>query len=345
MSALEPQEMKEVGADVREQTGAEQGDTATSARPAFASTRARGYTARELPEDDSVQRNPTPTPRCAATAKMEHDGMESLTSPPATKRYLPWLLVLFTGSGCAALIYEIIWLQLLQLVIGSSGISLGVLLGVFMGGMCLGSLLLPQLISRTRHPLKVYAFLELGIGILGIAIVSGIPLLADVYEGFMGHGVVNRAIVAAVCLLPPTVLMGATLPAIARWIKATPEGVSWMGFFYAGNIAGAVAGCLLAGFYLLREYDMLTGTYVAVAMNVAVSLLALVVAWRTPWQAGADKADEIPTELRAGRGGVYIAIGLSGLCALALRWCGQGFCRCCLGPRSTPFRSSWRSFC
>ena len=71
-----------------------------------------------------------------------------------------------------------------------------------------------------------------------------------------------RAIVAALCLLPPTLLMGATLPAIARWVETTPAGVSWLGFFYGGNIAGAVVGSLLAGFYLLRVYDMAIATYV-----------------------------------------------------------------------------------
>ena len=63
---------------------------------------------------------------------------------------LPALLLLFIGSGCAALIYEIVWFQLLELVIGSSAVSLGVLLGTFMGGMCLGSLLLPRLIAGAR---------------------------------------------------------------------------------------------------------------------------------------------------------------------------------------------------
>ena len=58
--------------------------------------------------------------------------------------------------------------------------------------------------------------------------------------------------------------MGATLPAIARWVETTPDGVSWLGFFYGGNIAGACFGCLLAGFYLLRVYDMATTTVVAV---------------------------------------------------------------------------------
>src|SRR6266403_2017754 len=92
-------------------------------------------------------------------------------------RFLPLLLVLFAGSGCAALIYEIVWLQLLQLVIGSSAVSLGVLLGTFMGGMCLGSLALPRLVSPRWHPLYVYAGLELGIGILGNVLVFGMPIV------------------------------------------------------------------------------------------------------------------------------------------------------------------------
>src|SRR5476649_811322 len=94
---------------------------------------------------------------------------------PASHRFLPLLLVLFIGSGCSALIYEIVWFQLLQLVIGSSAVSLGVLLGTFMGGMCLGSLLLPRLVSFQRHPLRIYALLELGIGIVGIAVLFGMP--------------------------------------------------------------------------------------------------------------------------------------------------------------------------
>src|SRR5215831_5995533 len=79
-----------------------------------------------------------------------------------SRRVLPALLLLFIGSGCAALIYEIVWFQLLQLVIGSSAISLGVLLGTFMGGMCLGSLALSYVVPARQHPLRIYAFLEMG---------------------------------------------------------------------------------------------------------------------------------------------------------------------------------------
>src|SRR5213078_2154202 len=106
-------------------------------------------------------------------------------------------------------------------------------------------------------------------------------------------GVFLRGLFCAVCLLPPTLLMGATLPAIARWVETTPEGVSWLGFFYGGNIAGAVVGCLLAGFVLLPFRDMPTATYVAAMLNGAVALAGLALAGRTPHVApAADRVRE-----------------------------------------------------
>src|SRR5580765_2041 len=118
-------------------------------------------------------------------------------------RLLPALLLLFVCSGCAALIYEVVWFQLLELVIGASAISMGVLLGTFMGGMCLGSLLLPRFVSARHHPLRVYAFMELGIGAIGLAVLYGMPLVGGVYTAWAGPGLTGifiRGIVAAFCL-------------------------------------------------------------------------------------------------------------------------------------------------
>ena len=264
-------------------------------------------------------------------------------SPPtevvvdATRRFLPVLVLLFVGSGCAALIYEIVWFQLLQLVIGSSAVSLGVLLGTFMGGMCLGSLLLSRVVSAREHPLRVYALLEIGIGVLGIIVLVLVPLVGRLYASIGGHGPVSimiRGIVGAICLLPPTLLMGATLPAIARWVETSPRGVSWLGFFYGGNIAGAVFGCLLAGFYLLRVHDMVVATLVAAAINFIVGGLGLWLARRTEHRAVGVTVTPVPgtaaatasvssnatptAPLRApGATAAYITIALSGATALA----------------------------
>jgi spermidine synthase len=231
-------------------------------------------------------------------------------------RFLLLLLCLFAGSGCAALMYEIVWLQLLQLVIGSSGVSLAVLLGTFMGGMCLGSLYLPRRISARHHPLLVYGLLELGTGLFGVLVLVGLPVIQKLYLTGLGAGMAGilwRGIICAVCLLPPTMFMGATLPAMSRWIESTPNAASWWGFFYGGNIAGGVLGCGLAGFYLLRVYDMATASMVAVAINVVVAGVSVLLSRSAPYPA---PPIESSAERAPGSTAIYIAIGISGLCAL-----------------------------
>ena len=253
--------------------------------------------------------------------------MNSVSAPPvqssrSVARHLPLLLLLFIGSGCAALIYEIVWFQLLQLVIGSSAVSLAVLLGTFMGGMCLGSLVLPRLVSARYHPLRVYAVLELGIALAALGVAIAVPIAGHLYTSMLGHGmpgILLRALICAGCLLPPTVLMGATLPAIARGVETTPRGVSWLGYFYGGNTVGAVVGCLLAGFYLLRLHDVMTATYCAVALNVIVALLALMIARFAPYQpVPTPEVAPAPARGRSQTSGpVLLSIGISGFCALA----------------------------
>src|SRR5437016_10185935 len=114
--------------------------------------------------------------------------LSSAQSSSQSSRTLPLVLLLFVGSGCAALIYEIVWFQMLQLVIGSSAVSLGVLLGTFMGGMCLGSLLLPRLLPARLHPLRVYGLIELTIGLCGLLVLNGMPHVDHLYLAMLGHG-------------------------------------------------------------------------------------------------------------------------------------------------------------
>src|SRR5215467_1675367 len=96
-------------------------------------------------------------------------------------RFLPLLLLLFAASGCAALIYEIVWYQLLQLAIGSTSVSLGILLATFMGGLAIGSLLLPRFAGGHQNPLRLYAAVELGIGICGLLVLWLMPLVNRAY--------------------------------------------------------------------------------------------------------------------------------------------------------------------
>ncbi len=234
-------------------------------------------------------------------------------------RYLPFILLLFVGSGCAALIYEIVWYQSLELIVGSNAMSIGVVLGTFMGGMCAGSLLLPRYVKRDVHPLRAYAALEALIAVCGLVILFVLPHAGGLYTSFGGSGfsgLLLRGFFCAICLLPPTLLMGATLPAVARWVQATPQGVSWLGFFYGGNIAGAVVGCLFAGFYLLRLYDNAAATYVAMALNLVVALAGLMLARVTAYVPVADEPEATEADVRRHATLVLITIALSGATAL-----------------------------
>jgi spermidine synthase len=96
--------------------------------------------------------------------------------------------------------------------------------------------------------------------------------------------------------------------------------VSWLGFFYGGNIAGGVLGSLIAGFYLLRVYDLGIASFAAIVVNVAVALIAIAIAGASPMaekvvtdrEAAAAKATTVP-----GAWAVYVAIALSGATALS----------------------------
>ncbi|HVW09046.1 MAG TPA: fused MFS/spermidine synthase [Bryobacteraceae bacterium] len=266
--------------------------------------------------------------------------MTPVIAPSRTSRLLPALLVLFAASGCAALIYEIVWLQLLQLVIGSNAMSIAVLLGTWMGGMCIGSLLLPRLIPAARNALRVYAFLELATGICGILVLFGLPSLRTVYLAGLSSGMPNaalRAICCAVALLPPTILMGATLPLIARWVESMPSATKWWGYFYGVNIAGGVLGCFAAGFYLLRVYDMSIASYVAVAINFAIGLASLSMAGSES-RAAVSQHNPRPSPTTPKRPwDVYFTIAISGLTALGAEVVWTRLLSLMLGPTTYTF--------
>lgn len=229
------------------------------------------------------------------------------------------LVLVFALSGCSALIYEIVWFQLLEFIIGSSAVSLGVLLAVYMGGLCVGSLASVRLSWRRQSALRIYAWLEFGIAVAAALAWLELPALRAIYArvgGFGVWGITLRIMVAGLCLLPPTILMGATLPTVARWVRATTAGLSWVGWLYAANTFGAVVGCLTAGFYLLRVYDMPTATIVAIVLNVIAGTLALTMSGQArphhsvQAQPVANVAKQMP------HGDVLVLVFLSGLTAL-----------------------------
>ena len=186
--------------------------------------------------------------------------------------------ILFVLSGCAALIYEMVWFHLAQLVVGASSISVAVLLCSFMGGMALGSWLLRHVAPRA-HPLRVIAILETGIAACGLLIPIALPVVQQVYLSIVGYGfnaVLLRAAVCTLVLTPPTMLMGATLPIVARLPSVD------VGRLYTANLIGGAIGTALAGFYLLRVFDVYVASGIAIALNVVVAFAAYRIAQEHP---------------------------------------------------------------
>ncbi len=232
------------------------------------------------------------------------------------------LCALFFASGTCALVYEVAWFHLLRLSIGSSAISVALLLGSFMGGMCLGSWALPRIVRRSWPPLLVYAALEFGIGAFGAWMPDLLPALGRFYANLHAEGASSaawRGAIAAAALIPPTMLMGATLPAVARQWQGRKDANSWLARFYGSNVVGAVAGTLAAGFFLMRVYDVRTASHVAAVGNGIIGVTALLLL-RTCRVAPVDatQADAITQPRVAARSAdpALLAIALSGLTAL-----------------------------
>ncbi|WP_010587944.1 fused MFS/spermidine synthase [Schlesneria paludicola] len=211
------------------------------------------------------------------------------------------LLFLFLVSGCAALIYEIVWFQQLCLVLGATSVSLAILLACFMGGMGLGSFAYPRCISPTVHPLRAYATIEALVAGCGLAILWIMPIVSATYcrGSYSGsNDLLARSLVAIVTMLVPTALMGATLPALGRFVRSDPSGAAWLGWYYAANLVGGMIGCLLSGLYLLRQYDVYVATSVAVVMNVAVAVIGMALSWRWPRTSVVGVSAQHPQSLR-----------------------------------------------
>jgi spermidine synthase len=240
---------------------------------------------------------------------------------PVSSSWFPLapLVVLFAAGGCAALIYEIIWFQMLQLVLGSTAISLGVILGSFMGGMSLGSVVVPRFLPSWAQPLRLWALLEMGIGALGIAVLFGLPWLAKGYAALVPSGFVGilfRGLLCGVCLLPPTILMGGTLPVISRLAQPSREGAAQLSLVYGANTVGAMFGALLTGFFVLRLFDVFTATYIAAGINGTIAMMAVTI--RTPVSNPTPASENVNALGQSFKKHwpLFITIAASGFCAL-----------------------------
>jgi spermidine synthase len=255
------------------------------------------------------------------------------------------VLACFFLSGASGLIFEMVWTRGLTLVFGSTTLAISTVLATFMGGLGLGAYLAGKVADRLRDPARAYAIAELLIGAYALLVpvlLARYPALNQWLWTAFGDRYallsVLRFLAAAVLLLVPATLMGATLPILGRYLVARPWEIGRVGLrlgsLYAVNLFGAVAGAFFAGFVLLPTVGVRVTNFVAAGLDLA---LAAVVLAARPLAARRERKptlDELAARilpLGGGGGAAMIPVGraarrvvlagyaLSGLTAMTLQ--------------------------
>ena len=241
-----------------------------------------------------------------------------------------WLIFIF--SGASGLIYQVIWMRQLTLVFGSTVFATSTVLTAFMAGLALGSYYFGRKIDESAaSPLRIYAFLEAGIGAfclvwpLILSVLSALYVLIhrNITSEFYTLSLIRFVLTFGVLLIPST-LMGGTLPVLTRFfVKRLEQLGTNIGILYALNTFGAVIGTVAAGFFLIEALGIQWTLGVGIVINFVVAAVALALTRK----ALATEADDLPEEAQqtASEDGtpqperslVLWAIGISGFCALA----------------------------
>jgi len=197
-------------------------------------------------------------------------------------RSLKFVAVCFLLSGATGLIYEVLWARMLGLVFGVTTLAISAVLAAFMGGLALGSVLASRLATRIVRPVRVYAAIELAIGVYALGVPLLFRLIDRVYAGvwqslqpgFYGSAA-TRFVLASIVLIIPTALMGATLPVLARAVTSSgPRSIS-VTSLYTVNLVGAIAGTIATGFFLLPSLGVSATIWIAASTNLAIGIAAL----------------------------------------------------------------------
>ena len=220
---------------------------------------------------------------------------------------MPILLTLvFVLSGAAGLIYESIWTRYLGLFVGHGAYAQIIVLTIFLGGMSAGAFVVSRVSEKLRDPLAAYAFVELAIGMIGfvfhdIFVATTNAAYDHLFPSLAGspHAVIIlKWTIAALLILPQSVLLGATFPlmsaGVLRIVPRRPGRV--LAQLYFANSIGGAAGVLIAGFWLLDVGGLPLTLAVAAIVNLVVFLIALGVARLGPRVAGVLGTSDEPAE-------------------------------------------------
>ncbi|HET7027308.1 MAG TPA: fused MFS/spermidine synthase [Candidatus Limnocylindrales bacterium] len=195
------------------------------------------------------------------------------------------ILAIFVLSGAAGLIYEVVWARELVLVFGNTTQAVSAILTGFFGGMAIGSWVGGRVADRVRRPLRMYGLLELVLVAVVLVTPFTFALIKEAYRGVFGGLETTptllalvRFVLALLALGPATILMGATLPTLTRYLTTDRHLSRAFGRLYAANTFGAIIGTGLAGFVLIELLGLSGSVVVGAACSGVAGLAALLLA-------------------------------------------------------------------
>ena len=235
--------------------------------------------------------------------------------------------VLFVISGALGLIYQIVWFKYLSLFLGNTTYAQTIVLATFMGGLAIGSAWWGRMVDHAKHPLRLYALLEVGIGFYCLLYPRILELLKNAFISIVisaqlpsdGTMVLLLKFLTSLCsLLIPTILMGGTLPILVRFIshKLNESGRN-IAVLYFLNSLGAVIGSVLAGFFFIRILGLSTTVYTAAVMNLFIGGFALVLSAVSMEQENSKAEESENPEILFPRREIMIAGAVAGISGLA----------------------------
>ncbi len=195
-----------------------------------------------------------------------------------------WVILLcFFASGFSGLVYQVIWVRELVLVFGATTFAVSTVLTVFMGGLAAGSFYCGRRSEKITRPLRLYGLLEIGIGVYGLAVPFIFALLPGIYHTLWGPLHVSfialsavRFLFAAIVLIAPTALMGATLPVLSGYYARDIQLLGLrVGALYSLNTFGAVLGAAATGFILIPAFGMKASTLTAAVINILLGVASI----------------------------------------------------------------------
>ena len=210
----------------------------------------------------------------------------SSQNPGSTPAVL--LLVVAFGTAVASFIYEIAWIRMLSLVLGSATHSFELMLSAFILGLAMGAFWIRNRADRIRDPVAVLGLVQWIMGALAIATLplymasfGWVASLLDTFKqtdaGYRGF-LVARYGICLLVMLPATFCAGITLPLITKILMRTEgavRGERAIGAVYGLNTLGSIAGVLLAGLLLMPVLGLKLLLILGATIDIALGFFLL----------------------------------------------------------------------